>query len=72
MEYISTTAGGSLTKLYLPGKAPKPRTREEEDERRQRQQELTSKMESISTGTTFSWHHVVGIMYAKLCLPYMS
>ncbi|KAI7876976.1 hypothetical protein K492DRAFT_210004 [Lichtheimia hyalospora FSU 10163] len=58
MEYISSCAGGSLTKLYLPGKAPKPRTREEEDERRQRQQELTSKMESISTGTTFSWQHI--------------
>ena len=58
MEYLGTNKGGALTKLYLPGKAPRPRTNEEEDERRRRQQEVTSKMEKVSTGTTFSWHHV--------------
>ncbi|KAJ8663054.1 hypothetical protein O0I10_001231 [Lichtheimia ornata] len=58
MEYLGTDKGGALTKLYLPGKAPKPRTNEEEDERRRRQQEVTANMEKVSTGTTFSWHHV--------------
>ncbi|KAI9499206.1 ABC-2 type transporter-domain-containing protein [Zychaea mexicana] len=58
MDYINADKGGALTKLYLPGKAPKPRTDEEEDERRHRQAEITNNMESISTGTTFSWQHV--------------
>ncbi|CDS13463.1 hypothetical protein LRAMOSA05639 [Lichtheimia ramosa] len=58
MEYFSTSKGGAVTKLYLPGKAPKPRTPEEEDERRRRQADITSKMDSISTGTTFSWQSV--------------
>ncbi|KAI8140088.1 ABC-2 type transporter-domain-containing protein [Fennellomyces sp. T-0311] len=51
-------AGGSSTKLYLPGKAPKPRTEQEEEERLKRQQQATEKMDSIATGATFSWHHV--------------
>lgn len=58
MEWGGMNKGGSLTKLYLPGKAPKLRTMEEEDERRRKQQEVTDQMESIATGTTFSWHHV--------------
>ncbi|KAI9319048.1 ABC-2 type transporter-domain-containing protein [Dichotomocladium elegans] len=58
MEFWSPQKGGNLTKLYIPGKAPKPRTDEEEDERRRRQAEITANMDSISTGTTFSWHHV--------------
>ncbi|KAI8144719.1 ABC-2 type transporter-domain-containing protein [Fennellomyces sp. T-0311] len=58
MEWIDVNKGGALTKLYVPGKAPKPRTDEEEDERRRRQQDVTNKMEGLSTGTTFSWHHV--------------
>lgn len=58
MEWVSSTKSSTLTKLYLPGKAPKQRTVEEEDERRRRQQEVTDKMDSIATGTTFSWHHV--------------
>ncbi|KAL9536355.1 hypothetical protein MBANPS3_012717, partial [Mucor bainieri] len=48
----------TLTKLYLPGKAPKPRTIEEEDERRLAQQKVTDSMDKMSTGTTFSWQHV--------------
>ncbi|KAI7860713.1 ABC-2 type transporter-domain-containing protein [Circinella umbellata] len=58
VEYLHIGGNGSLTKLYLPGKAPKPRTEEEERERLERQQKITEQMESISTGTTFSWHHV--------------
>lgn len=58
MEWISLNKGGSLTKLYVPGKAPKPRTTEEEDERRRKQQQITEQMDTIATGTTFSWQHV--------------
>ncbi|KAG2224969.1 hypothetical protein INT45_000090 [Circinella minor] len=58
MEYISTNKGGALTKLYVPGKAPKPRTTEEEDERRRKQADITDNMGSISTGTTFTWQHI--------------
>ncbi|KAI8338366.1 ABC-2 type transporter-domain-containing protein [Chlamydoabsidia padenii] len=58
MEYIAGGKGGTLTRLYLPGKAPKPRSDAEEDDRRQRQAKITEEMNSISTGTTFSWQHV--------------
>ncbi|KAI9492436.1 ABC-2 type transporter-domain-containing protein [Zychaea mexicana] len=58
VEYLQVNGNGSLTKLYLPGKAPKARTDEEERERLERQQKITEQMDSISTGTTFSWHHV--------------
>ncbi|ORZ02812.1 ABC-2 type transporter-domain-containing protein [Syncephalastrum racemosum] len=58
MEWLSASKSSTLTKLYLPGKAPKPRTIEEEDERRRKQQEVTDNMDAIATGTTFSWQHV--------------
>ncbi|CAO3645884.1 unnamed protein product [Mucor fragilis] len=58
MEYVKLNKSGSLTKLYLPGKAPKPRTTEEEDERRRQQDKITDNMDKMSTGTTFSWQHV--------------
>ncbi|KAI8140373.1 ABC-2 type transporter-domain-containing protein [Fennellomyces sp. T-0311] len=58
MEYITSDKGGALTKYYLRGKAPKPRTDREEDERRQKQAEISSTMDKISTDTTFSWHHI--------------
>jgi ABC-type multidrug transport system ATPase subunit/ABC-type multidrug transport system permease subunit len=58
MEFLSLGKASTLTKLYLPGKAPKPRTEEEEDERRLQQNKITEAMEGISTGTTFSWQHV--------------
>ena len=58
MEYIKLNKSASLTKLYLPGKAPKPRTAEEEDERRRKQDKITENMDKMSTGTTFSWQHV--------------
>ncbi|KAI9257268.1 ABC-2 type transporter-domain-containing protein [Phascolomyces articulosus] len=50
--------GGSLTKLYLPGKAPKERTAKEEKERLERQLQVTEKMDHVTTGTTFSWQHI--------------
>lgn len=58
MEFVSIGKAQSLTKLYLPGKAPKPRTVEEEDERRVKQSKITDNMDKMSTGTTFSWQHV--------------
>ncbi|KAI8376506.1 ABC-2 type transporter-domain-containing protein [Radiomyces spectabilis] len=58
MEWGGVARVGSLTKLYLPGKAPKPRTDEEEDERRRQQAKVTEQMDKIAAGTTFSWHHI--------------
>ncbi|KAI7852667.1 ABC-2 type transporter-domain-containing protein [Circinella umbellata] len=58
MEYLHPSGTGSLTKLYLPGKAPKPRTNEEEEERLRRQEQVTDHMKTASEGTTFSWHHI--------------
>ncbi|CAO3630281.1 unnamed protein product [Cunninghamella blakesleeana] len=58
MEFGVSGKGGTLTRLYLPGKAPKPRTEAEEDERRRKQANITEQMDNISTGTTFSWQHV--------------
>jgi ABC-type multidrug transport system ATPase subunit/ABC-type multidrug transport system permease subunit len=58
MEYLSLGKAASLTKLYLPGKAPKPRTDAEEDKRRVRQAKITENMDNMSTGTTFSWQHI--------------
>ncbi|CEG82450.1 hypothetical protein RMATCC62417_16519 [Rhizopus microsporus] len=58
MELGGLSKAGTLTKLYLPGKAPKPRTPEEEEARRKRQANINSEMENVSTGTTFSWQDV--------------
>ncbi|KAI9363806.1 ABC-2 type transporter-domain-containing protein [Pilaira anomala] len=58
MEYCTVSKVGSLTKLYIPGKAPKQRTPEEEDERRRKLAKGSDKMDSISTGTTFSWQNI--------------
>ncbi|KAG1471509.1 hypothetical protein G6F56_002082 [Rhizopus delemar] len=58
MEWLKLKKSASLTKLYLPGKAPKPRTVEEEDERRRKQNEVTENMDGASSGTTFSWHNI--------------
>ncbi|CAO3658990.1 hypothetical protein G6F70_000758 [Rhizopus microsporus] len=58
MELGGLSKAGTLTKLYLPGKAPKPRTPEEEDARRKRQANINSEMENVSTGTTFSWQGI--------------
>ncbi|KAG0172189.1 hypothetical protein DFQ30_011013 [Apophysomyces sp. BC1015] len=58
MEFGGTSKVGSLTKLYLPGKAPRVLTPEEEDERRREQACVSDEMDTIATGTTFSWQHV--------------
>ncbi|CAO3593954.1 unnamed protein product [Absidia cylindrospora] len=58
MDFSAVGRSSTLTRLYLPGKSPKQRTPEEEDARRQRQAQVINNMEGISTGTTFSWHHV--------------
>lgn len=58
MELYSPNKMGVLTKLYLPGKAPKGRTDEEEVARRREQAEMTERMEVISSATVFSWQHV--------------
>ncbi|KAG0791294.1 hypothetical protein G6F22_006173 [Rhizopus arrhizus] len=57
MEWGGMSKAASLTRLYLPGKAPRPRTVEEEEERRRLQQKM-AQMDKISTGTTFSWQHI--------------
>ncbi|KAI8354178.1 ABC-2 type transporter-domain-containing protein [Blakeslea trispora] len=58
MEFGGLSKAGTLTKLYLPGKAPKPRTNEEEEARRRKQAEIADQMESVSDGTTFSWENI--------------
>ncbi|CAO3699192.1 hypothetical protein G6F70_002364 [Rhizopus microsporus] len=58
MEFGGLKAVGNLTKLYKPGKAPKPRTPEEEEEYRRQQAESNIAMDKISTGTTFSWQNI--------------
>ncbi|CAO3650950.1 unnamed protein product [Mucor hiemalis] len=58
MEYVGLSKSGTLTKLYLPGKAPKPRTAKEEQERRRKQADISGDMDSVSTGTTFSWQNI--------------
>ncbi|KAI9013954.1 ABC-2 type transporter-domain-containing protein [Phycomyces nitens] len=58
MEYLSPPEGGNAIKFYIPGKAPKHRTDEEENERRKRLAKITEEMDSISTGTTFSWQNI--------------
>ncbi|KAG1471749.1 hypothetical protein G6F56_001944 [Rhizopus delemar] len=58
MEFIKLKRSSTLTKLYLPGKAPKARTIDEENDRRKRQNKATEDMESKTSGTTFSWHNI--------------
>ncbi|KAG2208507.1 hypothetical protein INT47_010203 [Mucor saturninus] len=58
MEFVGLSKSGTLTKLYLPGKAPKPRTPEEEEARRSKQANFTTSMDKIATGTTFSWQNI--------------
>lgn len=56
MEYIDLQKEGSVTKVYKAGRAPK-----EVDESEALQQTVTEqdeKMEAVSEGTTFSWHHM--------------
>ncbi|KAI7880358.1 hypothetical protein K492DRAFT_187898 [Lichtheimia hyalospora FSU 10163] len=58
MEKLTPESGGHTTKLYLPGKAPKPLSKEEDQERRERQEQVTQQMKSTGEGTTFSWQHM--------------
>ncbi|ORX44963.1 hypothetical protein DM01DRAFT_1340270 [Hesseltinella vesiculosa] len=58
MDWTKSAGASSLTRLYLPGKAPKQRTVEQEAHRRRLQQQVTNNMDQVSTGTTFSWQHV--------------
>jgi ABC-type multidrug transport system ATPase subunit/ABC-type multidrug transport system permease subunit len=58
MELVGLSKSGTLTKLYLPGKAPKPRTAEEEEARLRKQANISSKMDNVSDGTTFSWQNI--------------
>ncbi|GAA5814667.1 hypothetical protein MFLAVUS_008166 [Mucor flavus] len=58
MEWLKIYKSTTLTKLYLPGKAPKKRTAEEENERRRKQNSISGNMDKISSGTTFSWQNV--------------
>lgn len=58
MEFFNFNSSASLTKLYLPGKSPRPRSNEDEEIRRKKQANIGQEMEKISTGTTFTWQHV--------------
>ncbi|KAI9478569.1 MAG: ABC-2 type transporter-domain-containing protein [Benjaminiella poitrasii] len=58
MELVGLSKASTLTKLYLPGKAPKPRTDTEEEERRRKQANINENIESVSNGTTFSWQNM--------------
>ncbi|KAI8068628.1 ABC-2 type transporter-domain-containing protein [Gongronella butleri] len=58
MDWKKGISSATLTRLYLPGKAPKARSEEEEAERRRQQEQITNNMEQVSAGTTFSWQHV--------------
>ncbi|KAL7309594.1 ATP-binding cassette transporter snq2 [Mucor circinelloides] len=58
MEFRTVSKIGSLTKLYVPGKAPKARSQEEIADQRRKQANKVETMEQISTGTTFSWQNV--------------
>jgi ABC-type multidrug transport system ATPase subunit len=58
MEFVGLSKAGTLTKLYLSGKAPKPRTPEEEEARRRKQAHISSEMDNVSDGTTFSWQNI--------------
>ncbi|KAG0750432.1 hypothetical protein G6F57_002743 [Rhizopus arrhizus] len=56
MEYVDLQKEGSVTKVFKAGKAPK-----EMDESKALEQTATEKdeeMEAVTTGTTFSWHHI--------------
>ncbi|KAI8340374.1 ABC-2 type transporter-domain-containing protein [Choanephora cucurbitarum] len=62
MEFKGSNAVGSLTKLYIPGKAPKQRSEEETNELRRKHTShidaMDQTMEIVTTGTTFSWQNV--------------
>ncbi|KAI9474016.1 MAG: ABC-2 type transporter-domain-containing protein [Benjaminiella poitrasii] len=56
MEYVELQKEGSITKVYKTGRAPK-----EIDEAAALEQVVEDndeKMEAVSEGTTFSWHHM--------------
>ncbi|KAI9282778.1 ABC-2 type transporter-domain-containing protein [Sporodiniella umbellata] len=56
MEYVDLQKEGSVTKVYKAGKAPKEM--DESKAMEQTVEENDEKMEAVSTGTTFSWHHI--------------
>ncbi|GAA5817043.1 hypothetical protein MFLAVUS_010579 [Mucor flavus] len=58
MEFVGINKSGTLTKLFLPGKAPKPRTPEEEEARRKKQTNFSAGAASEDGGTTFSWQNI--------------
>ncbi|CAO3700912.1 unnamed protein product [Rhizopus stolonifer] len=56
MEYIEFQSEGSVSKVYKAGKAPKET--DESEAMQQTTQEDNEVIEAISTGTSFSWHHM--------------
>ncbi|KAG2197666.1 hypothetical protein INT47_002373 [Mucor saturninus] len=56
MEFVDLQKEGSVTKVYKAGKAPKPI--DESLALQQTVNEADEKMEAVSEGTTFSWHHM--------------
>ncbi|KAI8095109.1 ABC-2 type transporter-domain-containing protein [Gilbertella persicaria] len=56
MEYVELQKEGSITKVYKAGKAPK--VMDESQALEQTVTEQEEKMEAVTDGTTFSWHHM--------------
>ncbi|KAI7907656.1 ABC-2 type transporter-domain-containing protein [Cokeromyces recurvatus] len=56
MEYVEMQKEGSITKVYKAGRAPKEI--DESEALGQVVQEMEEKMDAVSEGTTFSWHHM--------------
>ncbi|KAI8983430.1 ABC-2 type transporter-domain-containing protein [Pilobolus umbonatus] len=56
MEFFDLQKGGSVTKVYKAGKAPKELN--EADAINQTAVQNDDTMEAVSEGTTFSWHHM--------------
>ncbi|OZJ04704.1 hypothetical protein BZG36_02532 [Bifiguratus adelaidae] len=55
MEYVDLVKEGSLTKVYLPGKAPPPM---DESEVAKNAEQANENVEAVADGTVFSWQHV--------------
>ncbi|KAI8889012.1 hypothetical protein K501DRAFT_300849 [Backusella circina FSU 941] len=58
IEFMPAAKSGTLTKLYLRGKAPKRRTKVEEEARNRKQSSITEQINVVSDGTIFSWQDV--------------
>ncbi|CEP18981.1 hypothetical protein [Parasitella parasitica] len=56
MEYIDLKQGGTITKVYKKGASPVVESTEKQLAREMTKEE--QKLEDVTEGTTFSWHHI--------------